>query len=295
MLLRLIQSVSQRVQVKGIAKVSFAMRNLLRNSSHVYTCYKNLRLKINEDSVYQWWYTVNYSSFDVLKVLERNLKPGDTFIDVGANIGFVSLNLARHVGPDGKVIAIDPQQSMPGRIGEHCQMNDIDNVVIVQEAMSDEVGEASFNVASDLGLSRLDNEKGSTFGMDPTDRYTVKKSTLDLVVSEHLGGAAPTACKVDVEGHEYQVLGGAIETVRQRKTIFVLEIIHGALKENDITLEDISRVLNEHNYTLYWIVSHYADWFRPTRQPTLERIDPANINVTRNGDIIAFPEGTSPV
>ena len=67
------------------------------------------------------------------EVLSRVLRPGDTFIDVGANIGFFSLMAARLVGQAGKVLAFEPNRSVCKRLRHACEMNLCTHVVHVRE------------------------------------------------------------------------------------------------------------------------------------------------------------------
>ena len=287
MLLKITQAITSRVQIKGVAKVLYRTRGLFRNKSSVYECYKNVRLKLDEDVLYQWWYAINYSSFDVVKLLERYLSTGSTMMDVGANLGFVSLNAARIVGPSGHVVSVDPQKRILERLSENIALNGVKNISVIPTALSAEEGEAVFNAATDAGLSRLDNRSQNNFGMDVKEKYQVKKVTLDSVIDDQFDGQAPDLIKIDVEGHEYQVLQGASRTLGQQKSIVILEVNPGALKQNDVTLSDILALVEPLGYEAKWIQSHSADWFRPSRQPSLTDVTPDSLS--DSGDIILLP------
>lgn len=287
MLLKVIQSITTRVQIKGAAKVLFIIRGLFRNNSSIYECYKRLRLKLDEDVLYQWWYAINYSSFDVIKLMERYLSPGSTMMDVGANIGFVSLNAARIVGSGGRVVAVDPQKQVLERLNENIALNNFTNITVVPCALSAEPGAAVFNAATDAGLSRLDNLNQNHYGMNLMEKYQVQKTTLDCLVDAHFDGVAPDVIKIDVEGHEYQVLKGAARTLAQKKSVVIMEINQGALRQNDVSLRDILSFVQPLGYTAEWIESHSADWLRLSREPTLREISESSLD--ESGDIIVFP------
>src|SRR4051812_14217039 len=68
-----------------------------------------------------------YRSSDML-FLQNVLKPRDIVVDVGANVGFLTLSSAIRVGSSGKVIAIEPQPRIHGYLEEHVQLNALSNV-----------------------------------------------------------------------------------------------------------------------------------------------------------------------
>ena len=65
------------------------------------------------------------------------LKPGATFVDVGANEGFFSVIGAKLCGPDGRVVAVEPQNRMIPVIQENLRLNGLNNVTIVNAAVSE--------------------------------------------------------------------------------------------------------------------------------------------------------------
>jgi FkbM family methyltransferase len=65
---------------------------------------------------------------DVQLLIDAILEPGDTFIDVGANIGLVSLHAARCVEPNGRVIAFEPQKPCYTRLVQTIRMNNITSI-----------------------------------------------------------------------------------------------------------------------------------------------------------------------
>ena len=74
---------------------------------------------------------------DLVAFLRRRLRPGETFVDVGANIGCVSALASRLVGPRGTVVAIEPSPPMIAALQETLTRNDLTNVRMVTAAVSD--------------------------------------------------------------------------------------------------------------------------------------------------------------
>src|ERR1700742_4360825 len=74
---------------------------------------------------------------DLTAFLRRRLRPGDTFIDVGANVGYMSALASRLVGPHGAVVAIEPAPIASAVLQETVAMNDLTNTRRVTAAVSD--------------------------------------------------------------------------------------------------------------------------------------------------------------
>jgi len=78
---------------------------------------------------------------DTARIIRKLLRPGDTFVDGGANIGYFSLIAAKAVGPAGRVHAFEPQPDNRRRLEEHVAMNSLSKVVTIHPvALSDARG-----------------------------------------------------------------------------------------------------------------------------------------------------------
>jgi len=136
--------------------------------------------------------------------IARSLRPGDGFIDVGANVGYFSLLASRLVGPSGCVVAIEASPEIYRALTENIALNEAWNVRAVNLAVSD--GEGTLPIyrgpAEDSGLT-------TTIPYLDFLRYegTVPARTLPAVCStEEI--AAARIVKIDVEGAEAAVVGG---------------------------------------------------------------------------------------
>lgn len=159
-----------------------------------------------------------------LAVLRRILKPGDVFIDAGANIGLFTMLASRWVGSRGRVISFEPSRREFDRLQQHVERNALDNVVAMPVALGDRDGTALLHVAdtTQSGLNTLANQ----FAYEAVaEAYTetVPVARLDDVLAgegvEHVG-----AIKIDVEGGEHQVLEGARQSIVRDRPSLLLEI-----------------------------------------------------------------------
>ena len=147
------------------------------------------------------------------------LRDGMVVYDVGANVGFMSVLCAKLVGPSGRVYAFEPVESNIPWIARNVRVNRFDNVVIVQKAVSNEVGKAELNLAQYSGGAALASVEPPP---DFSGTAMVDVTTIDAVVGA--GEAAPDLVKIDVEGAEILVLEGMSETIEAHGPAILYEI-----------------------------------------------------------------------
>ena len=139
------------------------------------------------------------------------LRPGDVFVDVGANIGLFSLIAARRVGKSGAVYAIEPAQRTFRRLQDNVKLNDFLNVQCFQSALSDESGEFPFYTSED-GFDAWNSIARPIAGKS-FSREFVQCVTWDHFARNRALLGAVTMMKIDVEGWEVHVLRGANEAL----------------------------------------------------------------------------------
>jgi len=153
----------------------------------------------------------NESHLKVLEVI-NSLNDGDIFIDVGANIGYFSLIASRRVGTVGRVFSFEPSPREYVRLLKNLELNHCSNVIPYNVALSDKLGESSFQVAKyHTGLnvlkSRNDLKSFETFPGREIQVPTVPGDNL-LDFSYFNSRSVKMAAKIDVEGAEFLVLKG---------------------------------------------------------------------------------------
>lgn len=139
------------------------------------------------------------------QLIERALKPGSVFYDVGANAGFYSL-LASKRG--ARAYAFEPLPENLRFLNEHVRLNAA-NVVVVEAAVGREAGEAKFAISESRAQGALSSE----------GTLLVKVVSLDGFIAA--GHPAPDVIKMDIEGGEVEALRGMGETLARKPTIFL--------------------------------------------------------------------------
>ena len=147
----------------------------------------------------------------VERAVRTLLKPGDTFIDAGANIGFYTVLASKLVGPDGAVIAIEMMPETAAVLRKNIGLNDAANVRVVEVALSDVAGQTATAAAppGKLGQARVGGESTGP-------ATTVTTTTLHDVLADLERVAL---MKLDVEGMEIPALRGAGDALRRIEAI----------------------------------------------------------------------------
>ena len=100
---------------------------------------------------------------DFFSTFPTRLRENDVFVDVGANCGAYSLFAARNVGPNGRVIAIEPMPEMLKRLRYNIAVNGFRNIEVVPTAVGPEAGTATLFVdEARRGLSSMEKLEGTT-------------------------------------------------------------------------------------------------------------------------------------
>ncbi len=137
--------------------------------------------------------------------IESRLKPGDGFIDVGANVGYFTLLASSCVGPEGQVVAIEAMPTIYEHLARHVRENGLTNTRVVNKAAvgPDAPDEVSlyWGDAGNIGSTGLLRQNGSS------NSVTVPASTLAGILTDEECRRA-RLIKVDVEGVEDEAIRG---------------------------------------------------------------------------------------
>jgi FkbM family methyltransferase len=140
------------------------------------------------------------------RFMQQVLRPGDTFIDVGANVGYHTLIASRLVGDQGTVLSLEPAEATRAMLLRNLAINGTANVVVEAAAVTDFEGVITLFEPKSKDLHVLSSTIPSAQLSDA--RTEVTATTLDSCVTQHRL-ADPTMVKVDVEGAELAVFRGA--------------------------------------------------------------------------------------
>jgi FkbM family methyltransferase len=176
--------------------------------------------------------------------LSQLIRPGMTILDVGANIGLLTLPFARLVRPGGRVIAFEPQRSIYQMLCGNLALNAIDNVFAHNSAVGRQAGSIT---VPPIDYTLPGNFGGVSIGVSGAGE------TVPLVTIDSLALARCDFIKIDVEGMELDVLEGAGNTLRRFRPCLYLE--NDRLEKSPALIEFLLAL----DYQLYW---HTPSLFR---------------------------------
>jgi FkbM family methyltransferase len=141
-------------------------------------------------------------------------------IDIGANIGLITLLMAKLVGPSGEVHAFEPNPNLCFRLNKSVSINGMSNVRLHEVALSDQASEATLFVPeNNCGEGAL--AKRPYFKQQEISVQTMRLDDISLP-------SPVAAMKIDVEGHEHKVLRGAERILRDNPPrLIVMETVTG--------------------------------------------------------------------
>ncbi len=156
-----------------------------------------------------------------VNVLKRLVKSGDTALDIGANVGYISLVLAKCVGNSGKVFSFEPDSKNFALLKRNLELNADCNITPISMAVSDS------HQPIRLYHAKFDFNSGA-HSMLPSEKHSnefveIEATTIDDIVKSHEIKKVDVI-KIDIEGAEMSAFNGMSETLRQNRPFIVCEL-----------------------------------------------------------------------
>jgi FkbM family methyltransferase len=186
-------------------------------------------------------------------LFERLLAPGLAVADVGANFGYYSLIAAAGVGERGVVYAFEPEPASWELLLRNIEANGHGNTVPRRCALSDREGETVLH-RDKVNFGR--HSLGAANLMRRAHAVTVPTTTLDRFLEREAGGRRLDLLKIDVQGAEALVLGGAKRTLERDRPKILLEFWPFGLRNLGADPETLLLDLTERGYRVHLISEH---------------------------------------
>ncbi|MDW7690496.1 FkbM family methyltransferase [Flammeovirgaceae bacterium SG7u.111] len=169
-----------------------------------------------------------------LQLIKKIIPENAVCLDVGANIGFYTLNISKF-RPKSTIHTFEPDPAVYAKLQRNCQINSVDNRVIHHPiALSDQISQQQFYRSDEAhyGCGSLSFQPQYS-----AETIEIETCTLDHFLDEHAIDQVDFI-KIDIEGHELQMLKGAKKTLENKKVKYILVEFNGEkLKANGDTLE----------------------------------------------------------
>ena len=193
-------------------------------------------------------------------VMSRYLRAGDVAVDVGANVGTTALAMAQQVGPQGHVIALEPQPVVAHCLAAALAANGLSQVRLLTVAAGQQSGMVKMDFSQPLSNHA-------------TAKVASQGDSVPMIRLDDLELARCALIKIDVEGYECQVIEGARATSGRLRPTLYFEAKR--LPETEAAMG----FLLQHGYRLYWHFSFFfrADNFRNKAENAFQNLGDMNV------------------
>ena len=193
--------------------------------------------------------------------LQQFLRPGNTFVDLGANEGYFTVIGAGLCAPGGRVVAIEPQKRLLDVINDNVKLNNSQGVQVVNAAISDHAGTATFHLTSSTNSGGSSLQNPCKYDLPTEEVATLTLS--ELLDNEDLQHV--DFMKVDIEGFEHEALMGSPQVFRERRIrSMALELHPSLIEARGKSCDAILRMLEECGYQITKPFGHWV-WTAPAR------------------------------
>ncbi len=198
------------------------------------------------EALYCWGFEEEEQDF-----VTRFLRPGDVFVDVGANIGLFSVIASSRVGSNGRVISFEPASSLRERLSENLCLNSCSNVSVLSYALSDTQESRALSVCG-AGFDAWSTLASGGTGDRPSKTEMVRCRTLSDVAKETPEVLEACFLKIDVEGWETRVLRGAAEVLRNHvPRVLLIEFSRAPQQQAGSSYEELWNELRKQGFEVF--------------------------------------------
>ena len=214
------------------------------------------------------------------KIIKNNVKDGDNVIDLGANIGYFTLILAKLVGPTGKVFAFEPDPRNLALLKKNVEYNNYKNVIIVPKAVSNVNDKCTlYTGQKTFGQNKIYKPKNTKIQkFIPIDSETVRLD--DFFRTNGLLDKI-SFIKLDVEGAEFLAFSGMKEILKLTKNIKIFtEAEISYLEDAGSSYDQFIDLLTENDFT-FSLADNRSETLTKVNKSQLEKIlnDEGSVNI----------------
>lgn len=182
------------------------------------------------------------------KILFALCKPGDTIIDIGTNIGFSLMNMAKISGAHGLVLGFEPDPLNFTRLLKNIAMNKFTNIKVTPIGLGDKPGK--YKLENIVEFNSAGKRIAPEGAVSSSDFAEVEINTLDNFLNADASVNKVDLIKIDVEGFEFNVLKGAMNTIRKYSPVLYIELDDNNLKQQSASAKELIHLLAANGYAI---------------------------------------------
>lgn len=227
------------------------------NKSQIYFC--GHIFNVNKENYYLAESIIRNNSYEkaTIDAIHSILKDDSTFLDLGANIGIISIIASSALGENGRIISFEPHPNTFDSLEKNIIQNNLTKIIIPEKiAITNKFGNFIFLEYADAQKNLMihEEEDPARFGDDFLNSTTVKGMSLD----DYFNGKSSKRVdlvKIDIEGQELNSLYGMEEIIDLNPDIKIIFEYNQIFMQNDIN--EIVNFLNKNEFSYFKIL--YGD------------------------------------
>ena len=225
-------------------------------------------------------YLLGAFEHDLIRSYQRLIQPGATVLDIGANIGAHTLRLAQHVGPNGRVVAIEATEYACTKLRRNLSLNpEMERRVTIAHSMLVADGDTPIETAIHSSWPLAGDEKTHDVLCGALKAVSgARIVTLDILIKE-LGLVSVDWIKLDVDGHELPVLRGARECLAKYKPGIFMELAPYCYADEPAGFSELVNLLTNAGYVFFRLPDKSPLTADPTKLTQHEIPHQGSINV----------------
>lgn len=202
-----------------------------------------LRLKPRYDNIQRDLFLGKGHENHVRLFLEKHVKPGMVYFDIGAHVGVFTLLASKLAGEKGQCVAFEPCSALADILDHNLRFNNVRNVKAIRMAVTDKNSDITFYRNRDLAMS-------SVIYFPTYNKEKVRSISLDTFCSRE--NIFPDFIKIDAEGAEVSIFKGMQNLLESRKKPIILCELHAPPDKNpDRDISGVPEFFKSHQYEIY--------------------------------------------
>tara|TARA_Y100001978_G_scaffold200720_1_gene217570 strand:+ start:1536 stop:2387 length:852 start_codon:yes stop_codon:yes gene_type:complete len=254
-------------------------RRLVNNKKNIYLAPiiyggNNIFFECNKNSYIEKKVLFHHNHCNyILDSISEFILDDSYFIDIGANIGTVSLSIAKKFRKNGlKVLAFEASERISIKFKRNLNINNLTNVRLLNQALSRNNSIVDFYEPDDSSFNQGLGSLSKNLDLKKYFKKKIQTRSLDsLLKDEELTDIKISVIKIDVQGHEIDILAGAKETIRRCTPVIVMEYEEQYDDINKCNKLNLLKFIEEFGYEVFLVDIYEKDIYKKINLANLRK------------------------